>query len=36
VLSLALDGEVSPLSQRDAQFEETASEPPGQTGPVAH
>jgi ATP-dependent Lon protease len=36
VLSVALDGEVSPLSQRDAQFEETTSEPPGQTGPVAH
>ena len=36
VLSVALDGEVSPLPQRDAQFEETASEPPDQTGPVAH
>ncbi len=36
VLRVALDGEVSPLTQRDAQFEETTSEPPGQTGPVAH
>ena len=35
VLSLALDSEVSPLS-RDTQYEETASEPPGQSGPVAH
>ncbi|MEJ2085272.1 MAG: magnesium chelatase domain-containing protein, partial [Acidobacteriota bacterium] len=36
VLSLALDGEVSPLSQRDTKFDEAASEPPGQTGPIAH
>ena len=36
VLSLALDGEVSTLTQRDTKFEETTSEPPGQTGPVAH
>jgi len=36
VLSLALDGEVSPLSQRDTKFDKAASEPPGQTGPIAH
>ena len=36
VLSLALDGEVSPLSQRDTKFDKAASEPPGQSGPIAH
>jgi ATP-dependent Lon protease len=36
VLSLALDGDVSPLGKGDSKFDETTPEPPLQPDSVAH